>query len=107
VALEGRRYGTVDTLVLEVRDAFCPWNAGTWRVETAGEPWSAEAHVTPSDALPDLVLSSTDLGAIYLGGTRPSDLALAGRIEQRTPGALRRADALFAAARSPWCMVMF
>lgn len=106
-ALEGRRYGTADTLVLEVSDAFCPWNAGTWRVETAGEPWSARARVARSDAPPDLALSSTDLGALYLGGTRPSDLALAGRIEERTRGALRRADALFAAARSPWCMVMF
>jgi predicted acetyltransferase len=76
-------------------------------VETAGEPWLAEARVTRSDAAPDLALSTTELGAIYLGGTRPSDLALAGRIEEHAPGALRRADALFAAARTPWCVVMF
>ena len=56
---------------------------------------------------PDLVLDTTDLAAIYLGGIRPTELAEAGRIEERTPGALRRADVLFAADRTPWCVSMF
>jgi predicted acetyltransferase len=106
-ALEARRYATADTLVLEVSDRFCPWNAGTWRIETAGEPWAAEARVTRTDTAPDLVLDTTDLAAIYLGGLRPVDLGVAGRIEERTSGALRRATALFAAERTPWCVSMF
>ena len=106
-ALQARRYATADALVLEVADEFCPWNAGTWRIETTGEPWAAEARVErPTDA-PDLVLDTTDLAAIYLGGVRPVDLAQAGRIEERTPGALRRATAMFAAERTPWCVSMF
>ncbi len=48
-----------------------------------------------------------DLGAAYLGGVRPSELARAGRIDELVPGALRRADALFAAERAPWCSTMF
>jgi predicted acetyltransferase len=48
-----------------------------------------------------------DLPAAYLGAFRPSELARAGRVEERTPGALRRADALFASDRAPWCVTMF
>ena len=106
-ALAARRYGAVDALVLEVADAFCPWNAGRWRLATAGEPGAAEGTATLTDAEPDLVLDTTDLAAAYLGGVRLADLALAGRIEERTLGAVRRADALFAAERTPWCVLMF
>ena len=48
-ALQARRYATADALVLQVADAFCPWNAGTWRIETTGEPWAAEARVGRAD----------------------------------------------------------
>ncbi len=106
-SLAGRRYGTTDSLVLEVADGFCPWNAGRWRLETAGEPFGAVAQVERTDALPDLVLDTTDLAAIYLGGVRPTVLADAGRIDERAPGALRRAEALFATERTPWCVSMF
>jgi predicted acetyltransferase len=106
-ALAGRRYGMADTLVLEIADDFCPWNAGRWQVVTAGEPWAAVASVTRTDTEPDLVLDTADLAAIYLGGIRPSELAEAGRITERTPGALRRANALFTADRTPWCVSMF
>jgi predicted acetyltransferase len=106
-ALEARRYGTADSVVISVTDDFCPWNAGTWQVATSGEPWAAVAEVARTDAAPDLALDTTDLAAIYLGGQRPTDLALAGRIEERTPGALRRATAMFAADRTPWCVSMF
>jgi predicted acetyltransferase len=106
-ALAGRRYGRADSLVLEVSDAFCPWNAGAWRIETAGEPWEAVARVERTEDQPDLVLDTTDLAAIYLGGIRPTLLAVARRIHERTPGALRRSDVLFAADRTPWCVSMF
>jgi predicted acetyltransferase len=106
-ALEGRRYGTVGTIVLEVADAFCPWNTGRWRLETTGEPGTAGARVSPTTDGPDLILDTADLAAVYLGGVSPNVLAAAGRIEEGTPGALRRADALFAADRTPWCVMMF
>jgi predicted acetyltransferase len=106
-ALEARRYATADAFVAQVTDAFCPWNTGTWRVEATGEPWTAEARVERTTDAPDLVLDTTDLAAIYLGGVRPVDLGVAGRIEERTPGTLRRATAMFAAERTPWCVSMF
>jgi predicted acetyltransferase len=106
-ALAARRYGAADALVLEVTDAFCPWNAGRWRLEATGEPGSAVAIVELTDAPADLVVDVADLGAVYLGAHRLSDLARAGRVEEVTPGALRRADSLFASDRAPWCATMF
>ena len=102
-----RRYATTDSLVLEVADDFCPWNAGRWQIAATGEPWAAVAQVERTESAPDLVLDTADLAAIYLGGIRPTELAAAGRIDERTPGALRRADALFAADRTAWCVSMF
>ena len=106
-ALAARRYGAADALVLQVTDAFCPWNAGRWRMAAAGEPGAAAATVERTEAPADLVVDTTDLAAAYLGAFTLSHLADAGRVEERTPGALRRADALFASARAPWCATIF
>jgi len=111
-ALGGRRYQRAGSLVIEVADEFCPWNAGRWRLEVgeAGpsktERWLA-AGVDRTDDEPDLVLDTTDLAAAYLGGIRFADLAVTGRVAERWPGAVRRADAMFAADRAPWCTTMF
>jgi predicted acetyltransferase len=104
-ALAARRYGSVDALVLEVTDAFCPWNAGRWRLDASGEPGAAAVERT--DAPAELSLDVADLAAAYLGAFRLSDLARAGRVVELAPGALRRADALFAADRAPWCATIF
>ena len=103
-ALVARTYGRPGALVLEVRDAFCPWNAGRWRL-VAGEDGHAVAE--PTGGLPDVTLDASDLGATYLGTFRFSELARVGRVVEGTPGALARADALFAADRAPWCGTMF
>jgi predicted acetyltransferase len=63
--------------------------------------------VQPTTAEPDLALDASDLAATYLGTFRFSDLALVGRVAEITAGSLRRADALFAAERAPWCSTMF
>ncbi len=109
-ALAARRYPASAALVLQVADPFCPWNAGRWLLDATGDADAAGfagGRVTPTDAAPDLVLGIADLGAAYLGGVRLSDLAVAGRVEARAADALRRADALFASERTPWCVTMF
>jgi predicted acetyltransferase len=103
-ALAARAYRRPDSLVLEIRDPFCPWNAGRWRLE-AGE--DGRALVQRTTALPDLSLDVGDLGATYLGAIRFSDLARVGRVVESTAGVLLRADELFASARAPWCSTMF
>jgi predicted acetyltransferase len=53
------------------------------------------------------MLDRASLGAIYLGGVRPSTLARAGRISALTPDVLRRADAFFLADQLPHCSTGF
>ena len=98
-ALAGRRYSVEGSLVLDVADDFCPWNAGTYTLD--GGPGGASC--VRSDGAPDLSLSVNDLGAAFLGGTRLSSLARAGRVREHTPGKLALADAMFAWSRAPWC----
>ena len=97
-ALSSRTYAVDGEIVLEVRDDFCPWNDGVY--ELAGGPAGAVCRRTTRKA--DLVLSVDDLAVPYLGGAALSPLALAGRVEERTPGALSRADAMFATQLKPW-----
>jgi predicted acetyltransferase len=98
-ALTARKYGADPDVVLEVRDGFCPWNEGRYRLAAGGcEPTADE---------PDLVLDAATLGAAYLGGTLLRDLAAAGRVEERTPGSLARASAAFRGDVAPWCPEIF
>jgi predicted acetyltransferase len=102
-ALSARHYAREDALVIAVDDPFRPDQTGRYVLE--GGPAGARCRRTTQQA--DLYLSAADLGAVYLGGVRWSTLALAGRIEERTSGALQRADAMFAAERAPWSTTEF
>lgn len=102
-ALSGRRYSTEGKLVFDLRDSFCPWNEG--RYELVGGPDGAACRAT--EGQPDLALSAADLAAVYLGGVRFDALRQAGRIIENDPGAVRRADAMFAWDPAPWCPDMF
>jgi len=97
-ALAGRRYAVEGSVVLGVADDFCPWNTGAYALDGGPEG----AACTRSDAEPDLSLSVNELGAAFLGGTRLSSLARAGRVREHTPGMLALADAMFAWSRAPW-----
>jgi predicted acetyltransferase len=102
-ALSERRYAVDGRVVFELHDGFCEWNAGTY--ELTGGPDGAEC--TTTDAEPELTFTSNELGAAYLGGTRLRTLARAGRVAEHTPGAVARADAMFAGDREPWCPHQF
>jgi predicted acetyltransferase len=102
-SLAGRRYSADDTIVFEVRDSFCPWNEG--RYELSGGPDGAQCSTTRRE--PDLLVDIRDLGAAFLGGTRFSALARAGRVREEAPSSLARADAMFGWDRAPWCPEVF
>jgi predicted acetyltransferase len=97
-SLKLRRYMQNDRLVLEVRDELCPWNDG--RFELEGSPEGAACRVSSSS--PDLTLVVSALASAYLGTVSFSTLSQAGLVDERTPGALRRADRMFAARHQPW-----
>ena len=98
-ALSGRAYADGPPLVLDLHDAYCPWNEGRWRIE-AGE-------AARTDAEPDLSLDVQALASAFLGGFSFAELARAGRVEEAVPGAVRRADALFSGWPKPWCPEIF
>jgi predicted acetyltransferase len=99
-ALEARRYATSDRLVLEIHDG-----PKVTRVALDGAPDSASCRTTK--ASPDLVMGLSQLGSIYLGGVRAEQLADARAMEERTPGALARADAMFASYPAASCCTWF
>jgi len=102
-ALAARRYAVSGTLVLEVTDAQRPRNQGRFRLE--GGPDGAACEPTTAD--PDLALDVADLGAAYLGGASLATLSRAERVAELTPGALLRADRMFAASPPPVCTTHF
>lgn len=104
VALTQRRYAVPIDVVLDVSDEFLPQNAGRWRL-VAG-PDGAEC--VPAGSRPaHLALSSTELGAAYLGGTSLTGLAAAGRVEELTAGAVDTVSSAFSAPRAPYCPEIF
>jgi predicted acetyltransferase len=98
-ALETRRYSAEDRLVFEVHDDNCPWNEG--RFELEGGPDGASCRRTDAEA--DLIVDAADLGATYMGGVAFQTLAGARRVMEASPGALKRADAMFTWRPGPWC----
>jgi predicted acetyltransferase len=102
-ALETRTYGQAVDVVLDVRDEFCPWNAGRWRL--SGDATGAVCAPTTDPA--DLALSSTELGTAYLGGPTLAAAGAAGLVTESTPGALAAASRAFAGDRQPWSPEVF
>ncbi|MFE9794648.1 GNAT family N-acetyltransferase [Streptomyces goshikiensis] len=98
-ALEARTYGTPLDVVVEVEDAFCPWNEGRWRL-TADAKGAARCVRTADPA--DLELSVRELGSAYLGGITLTSLAAAGRVRELRAGALTEASRAFAGDVAPW-----
>jgi predicted acetyltransferase len=93
-ALAARSYAGDGEVVLDVRDDFCAWNAGRYRV-------GGEAGRTEEEA--DLELDVADLASVYLGAFTFNRLAAAERVREFKAGALERADALFRTPRPPYC----
>jgi predicted acetyltransferase len=104
-ALAARTYATPGRVVFEIADRVRPDGGAAGRVALDGGPDGADAQRT-GDA-PDLALDVAALGGILLGGVRPSTLARAGLVEERTPGALAVADAMFAVEPLPFSMTDF
>ncbi len=91
-----RTYGTTDRVVIEADDE-------RWAIN--GGPEGATCKRVKS--IPDLVVDHASLGALLLGGVRPSTLAAGRRLEARNDEALRRADAFFLTSPSPHCQTNY
>lgn len=102
-ALAARTYDSEVDVVLGVRDEFCPWNDGSWRL-TAG-PGGATCERTTDK--PDLLTDVRDLGSIYLGRPGLTRLAKAGLVDELTPGALVQTSRAFQTETLPWLDTSF
>jgi predicted acetyltransferase len=96
-ALTARQFADVDGSVsIGIADSMLPANNGVWNVAAAG------AKRIGDDVPADIAVDIRELSAAYLGGTRWSSLAAAGRVDVRNPAAVVLADALFAVPEAPY-----
>jgi predicted acetyltransferase len=104
-ALSARTYASPGRVVFEIADPLRPDGDAAGRFVLDGGPDGADARRTTDE--PDLGLDVAALGGILLGGVRASTLARAGLVDERTPGALAIADAMFAVEPLPFSMTDF
>ncbi len=97
-ALAARTYSSPGRVTIEVRDSFCPWNAGLYALEADDR---GAATCEPVRGAPDLTLDVDSLAAAYLGATSLTALARSGRVDEHTADALERASAMFRTDRAP------
>ena len=102
-ALTARRYPHDGRVVFDVRDPFCPWNEARYILDVGAE--GATCEQTEDEA--DLLLTTNELAAAYLGGASFSQLHRAGRVSEERAGAIGTADAMFAWDPPPWAMLHF
>ncbi|RDI68892.1 GNAT family N-acetyltransferase [Nocardia pseudobrasiliensis] len=98
-ALRRRTYRPGPPIILAVTDPLLPDNSGSYRISAESTTRTAE----PADLTTDIAA----LAATYLGGTTWRHLSLAGRVTEHTPGALDRADDLFATREAPFSGTWF
>ena len=97
-ALRARSYKPGASVVIEVRDELCTWNAGRYRV-------GDDAGRTEDTA--DLALDVAELASAYLGAYDFHSLARAGLVEERVDGAVEAATILFRTDVPPFCPEVF
>lgn len=97
-ALAARGYAVPGILVLQVEDDTFGWANGRFALEAS----ESEASCTATTDSPDLRLTHRALASAYLGGHTLRSLLLTGEVEELTPGALSRADAMLATGLAPW-----
>lgn len=97
-ALRARALGA-ESVLIQVVDKLFPHNEGIWRVGADG--------VSRADTAPELVLDVGDLGSVYLGGFTFANLASSGRLCERVPGSVGKADRIFSWHCKPWCAQIF
>lgn len=93
-----RAYSAAATVDVEVVDDFCPWNAGSWRLELG--PDGGRATRTAGSA--EVRMHVRDLAACFLGGTPLARLVAAGLVSG-SPDALRRLRLALSVPVAPWC----
>jgi predicted acetyltransferase len=96
-AFEARTYHVADRLTIAVDDPVRD-QSGTYRLDAHPEG----AEVRRVGDTPQLTLPIETCAAVWLGGTRATQLHAARRLVEHEPGAAARLDRLLAVERLPW-----
>lgn len=102
-ALAARTYAAPGSLVLDVADPM-GLAGGRFRLDVAAD---GTARCAATGEPPDLGLTMSDLSALYLGDESAVRLARLGRLAERSPGAVARAELLLRTPRRPYCPDIF
>lgn len=97
-ALSARAYGPGE-IVIEISDAFCPWNAGRWLVRDGGAARTERAA--------DICCDVSALASAWLGGFSWAQLAASSRAKVASEEAIARADRVFERRGAPWVPEIF
>jgi predicted acetyltransferase len=96
-AFEARAYHVADRLTIAVDDPTRD-QSGTYLLDAHPEGVEVRRVADPAQ----LTLPIEALAAVWLGGTRATQLLAARRIAEHEPGAAARLDRLLAVERLPW-----
>lgn len=103
-ALSARGYATDGELVLDVvDDDLGGYGAGRVQLVASGD----DVTCTPTQRPADLRLSQRALASSYLGGHTLRERGILGDVEELTPGAVGRFDAMFRTGVAPWNQTWF
>jgi predicted acetyltransferase len=91
-----RTYGTSDRLIVDV-------DGTRWAIDGGPDGGVCKRVRTRADVTTELA----SIGALLLGGVRPSTLAAGRRLTARNAETLRRADAFFVTGPAPHCQTPF
>jgi predicted acetyltransferase len=99
-ALALRPYGSRGELTIAIsEDQCCPWNAGTYQMETDG----TTTEVRRTERAADITTTPHVLSSLISGYRPATHFARAGRLEAKDDAALRTADAIFKSKYAPYC----
>ncbi|MFI6846023.1 GNAT family N-acetyltransferase [Kitasatospora sp. NBC_00085] len=97
-AFNARTYGAPGRVVLEVKDRD-GYAAGRWAIEAAAD---GTGRCTRTTDVPDLLLESSALGSLYLGGETAPRLAAAGLVTEVWDGAAAAVDLVLRTPLLSW-----
>jgi predicted acetyltransferase len=98
-----RPYAAAGRMVFDLRDEFCPWNAGRWSLET-GEGGSRVSRTTETA---QLALDVSALAQLLYGQVSPANAVRYGRAEASPDAPLERWDDMFRTKFAPFCPNLF
>jgi len=102
-ALEARTYNADGRLKIALVSEARPEVAGTYVLDID----DSQASVKKNTDKPDVVVTSADLAALYMGGVTPGSLVEAGRVDVVTTGSLAKLHGMFSTDSAPWCAHYF